>query len=260
MSNVKKGCFIGVGVGPGDPELLTLKAWRLIQSVPVLSYLTNKDGVSQSRDIARLSIESVPNLTGVKEAQKGQQTEIGIYMPMKTDRGAANDAYDQGAARIASCLDAGQDVVFLCEGDPLFYGSFSYLLSRLQERFSCEVVPGITSVNAAAATLLQPLTMLKESFAVINGRHTDEQILSALKQHDALVIMKAGQARPKILNLLAMSGRLADAQYLEYIGRDNQRIVKDVGELSAEVGPYFSLFVVCPKALRNSKPDQGARL
>lgn len=234
--NVVKGRLIGVGVGPGDPELLTVKAWRLIQSADVLSFLTNERGDSQARSIA---IDAI-------DASIGVQKEIPIYMPMLNDRSLANNAYDKGAEKIAKKLDKGLDVIFLCEGDPLFYGSFSYLLERLENQFECQVVPGITSVNAAAASLVQPLTMLKESFSVINGRHTDEQILAALNQHDSLVIMKAGQARPRILALLEQSGRTEDAQYLEYIGRENQQIIADVSELAVVSGPYFSLFVIAP--------------
>ncbi|WP_286239418.1 precorrin-2 C(20)-methyltransferase [Neptuniibacter halophilus] len=232
--NLVKGRFIGVGVGPGDPELLTVKAWRLIQSADVISYLVNDRGDSQARDIASLALESAT----------AAQIEIPVPMPMLTERSAANQAYDQAALEISARLEQGLDVVFLCEGDPLFFGSFSYLLERLQDRFGCEVVPGITSVNAAAATLVQPLTMLKESFAVLSGRHTDAQILHALQQHDSLVIMKAGQARPRILALLQQSGRSGDACYLEYIGRENQRVVTDISELEAKRGPYFSLFVI----------------
>lgn len=233
MSGVA-GRFIGVGVGPGDPELLTLKAWRLIQNAPVLSFLVNDRGRSQAKQIASDAIASAIS----------QQIELPIYVPILLDRDPANEAYDQGASEIAQKLEHGLDVVFVCEGDPLFFGSFAYLLERLQGDFTCQVVPGITSVNAAAATLVQPLTMLQESLAVISGRHTDDQILNALKQHDSLVIMKAGQARPRLLKLLKQSGRSGDAQYLEYIGRDQQRVVNDLSELELESGPYFSLFVI----------------
>ncbi|MGB0732663.1 MAG: SAM-dependent methyltransferase, partial [Pontibacterium sp.] len=204
----------------------------------VISFLVNDRGESQAKHIARQAVQSAP-----KSAK-----EIPIYMPMLTERGKANQAYDQGASEIRTVLEQGKDVLFLCEGDPLFFGSFSYLLERLENAFTCEVIPGITSVNAASATLVSPLTMLKESFAVINGRHTDEQILAALNHHDSVVIMKAGQARPRLLKLLAQSGRSGDAQYLEYIGRENQQIVTDVDKLDAVAGPYFSLFVITRSA------------
>jgi len=228
------GQFFGVGVGPGDPELLTLKAHRLIQTAPVIAYLSNEAGHSQARHIARQSLgerQTVP-------------IEVPVTVPMTRERSAANSAYDTASQTIAKHLESGRNVVFICEGDPLFFGSFTYLLDRLEERFSCEVVAGISSVNAAAAALVKPLTILQESFVVVSGRHSDAQIEQALDSHDSVVIMKAGQARPRILSLLAATGRTHEAHYLEYIGRENERVVRDVSSLANDVGPYFSLFVV----------------
>lgn len=234
VTTPESGTLIGVGVGPGDPELLTLKAFRFIQQAPVISYLCNSEGESQARTIARLAL-----------AERGHRAEdIAIEMPMSTDRRAANRAYDEAADRVLQVLATGRDVVFLCEGDPLFFGSFAYVLERLAGRVPCAVVPGISSVNAAAAQLCQPLTRQSESFAVVSGRHSDADIEAALRQHSSVVIMKAGQARPRILDALVKTGRTGDARYLEYIGRDHQRIETDVNKLSREAGPYFSLFVV----------------
>lgn len=238
--NTVKGKLIGVGVGPGDPELLTIKAHGLIKRAECISYLIGPSGQSQAKQIARFAVSQRANEAG----------EIAISMPMSTDRTQANAAYDEGARRIREQLDTGKDVVFLCEGDPLFFGSFAYLLERLQLEYNCQVVPGISSVHAAAATLVQPLTLLRDSFAVVSGRHTDAQIIQALKSHDAVVIMKAGQSRPRILNLLRGAGRLEDAHYLENIGRADQQIVANVTELEPQTGPYFSLFVVLPSSRR----------
>jgi precorrin-2/cobalt-factor-2 C20-methyltransferase len=105
-------------------------------------------------------------------------------------------------------------------------------------------VPGISSVNAAASALQQPLTLLQESFVVMSGRHTDAQLEQALNTHDSVVIMKAGRARPRILAMLDKTGRTQDANYLAYIGREDQEILTDVSKLANEAGPYFSLFVV----------------
>jgi precorrin-2/cobalt-factor-2 C20-methyltransferase len=226
-----KGKLIGVGVGPGDPELLTLKAYRLIQSAPAVSFIENPQGDSQSKSIAQQAINP-------------QSLQIPVVISMSRDRLSANSAYEQAAITISRQLDQGRDVVFLCEGDPLFYGSFAYLLELLQGDYDCQSVPGISSVFAASSLLCQPLATLKDSFAVLNGRNSDEQILQALAQHDALVIMKAGQARPRILKLLKQAGRIADARYLEYIGRDQQKIVTDVTKLENREGSYFSLFVI----------------
>ena len=233
--------FIGLGVGPGDPELITLKAHRLMQDADVVSYLANEQGSSQARDIAQHSLEG----------SKAGQIEIPVPMPMKNDRTGANQAYDLAADKIRAVIAEGNSqekkVVFLCEGDPLFFGSFSYLLDRLQDEMTCAVVPGISSVHAASSALKLPLSMLKESVAIINGRHSEEKIRQTLQQHDSVIIMKAGPYRPKILAALAETGRSSEANYLEYIGRDEQVIIDDVSQLGDVKGPYFSLFVVLKK-------------
>ena len=241
-----KAQFIGVGVGPGDPELLTLKALRLIQNADVVSYLESKSentnpkskhypqSHSQSKKIATEALATATKI----------QTFIPVIMPMSFDRSVANKVYDDAAIEIQQAINDGKTVVFLCEGDPLFFGSFTYLLERLQANNICQVVPGISSVHAAAAAMQLPLTVLQESFAVVSGRHTSEQLLSALQTHDSVVIMKAGRSRKKILSALAASGRENDATYLEYIGRNNEMIQSDINSLEEEVGPYFSLFVV----------------
>ena len=226
--------FIGVGVGPGDPELITLKAARLIREADVVGYVTNPKGESQARGIA----------ADVLAESKAGQRELPVTLPMTEGREQANQAYDEAASAISAALEAGKQVVFLCEGDPLFFGSFTYLLIRLEGAHDCGVVPGISSVNAASSTLGMPLTVLDESFAVISGRHDEARLKHALDTHDSVVIMKAGQARPRILAALEASGRIADARYLEYIGRENQWVETDVTRLPNEAGPYFSLFVV----------------
>lgn len=256
--------FIGVGVGPGDPELITLKAARYIQQADVISYIANEQGSSQAKTIARMVLGDV----------KKSQDEIPLIMPMSEDRTQANSVYDQAADAIKRVISQGKTVVFLCEGDPLFFGSFTYLLERIQNNVSavakeeekektpslavlddqsfdeqpitCEIVPGISSVHAASSALQIPLTVLTESFTVMSGRHSDEQLLQALRTHDSVVIMKAGRSRQKIIQALHASQRIHEAQYLEYIGRDEQRIEHNVESLRGEAGPYFSLFVITP--------------
>ena len=201
-------------------------------------YLANKEGKSQSRDIAKAHFLG---------ANSGTQIELPIVMPMSDDPRIGSAVYDEAAQLIAGHLANGLQVVFLCEGDPLFFGSFSYLLERLNDQYNCEVIPGIASPNGASARLKKPLTMLTESYAVISGRHTDEHIFNTLKHFESVVIMKAGRARVRLLNLLKETGREQDAHYLEYIGRDNEKIVEDVTSLKKEAGPYFSLFVILSK-------------
>jgi precorrin-2/cobalt-factor-2 C20-methyltransferase len=132
------GTFYGLGVGPGDPELITLKAWRLISQVPVIAYPTANGNESLARSIAAPFIpENV--------------VELAIPVPMRHEKAPAQEAYDRAAQTIGSHLDQGRDVAFLCEGDPLLYGSFAYLLVRLAKTYPTQVVPGISSITACAA-------------------------------------------------------------------------------------------------------------
>ena len=230
----EKATLYGVGVGTGDPELLTLKAARLIRQAPVVAYLVNHQGYSQAKDIARLAFEgALP-----------EQRLLPVVMPMELDRKAANLAYQQAASAIAAELDVGHDVVFLCEGDPLFFGSFAYLLERLQPRYTCQVVPGISTIHTVSAALCAPLTRLRESLAVISGRHEDTFIRQVLEQHDSVVIMKVAGHRQRIKQLLQETGRMQDARYLEYLGRENERIVVDVATLDEQTSVYFSVLLV----------------
>lgn len=234
VSNTAVGTFIGVGVGPGDPELITLKALRAIRGADVISYIANDKGESQAKHIAREALREV----------KPGQLEIPVCMPMCNDRSIANAVYDEAASSIKAHLEKGLNVVFICEGDPLFFGSFTYLLERLEDDFNCQVIPGISSINSASAALQHPLTMLKESLVVVSGRHSETQLREALQQHDSVVIMKAGRSRPRVLSLLRETGRWNEARYLENIGRPGELVIEDMDQMADEPGPYFSLFIV----------------
>lgn len=226
--------FIGVGVGPGDPELITLKAARYIQQADVISFIANSKGDSQAKTIAQDVIDDA----------KASVEFLPVVMPMCDDRSIANAVYDEAVEKIKTYIQQGKQVVFICEGDPLFFGSFTYLLTRLRDDYRFAVVPGISSVHAASAQIAEPLTVLKESYAVISGRHTEQQMTQCLNDYDTVVIMKAGKSRPKILSALATSGRTAEAKYLEYVGRQGELIVTDVTQLENTAGPYFSLFII----------------
>lgn len=224
------GTLYGVGVGPGDPELLTLKAVRVIQTVPVVAYPANSQGYSQARAIA------APWLTG--------QREIPISMPFQTDRGPANQAYDQAATLLREILAAGESVAVLCEGDPLFFGSFSYLYQRLADAFPGIVIPGITSVSAATAVTELSLATGHERIAIIPATAREDAIRQALTDYDSIAIIKPGRHRPRIVELLEETGRAADALYVEQATRQDQRIIADLGAVPRTPGPYFALFLI----------------
>ncbi|MBX2878676.1 MAG: precorrin-2 C(20)-methyltransferase [Granulosicoccus sp.] len=240
------GTLYGVGVGPGDPELLTLKAHRLIQEAPVIAYLTSRGEQSMARSIAQHSLE-VSKVAG--------RQEIAIAMPMVKDRTRANRVYDQAAIDIQKALDQGKDVVFLCEGDPFFYGSFAYVYERLVTEYPVQVVPGITSIQASSAIVGKPLAMLTERFVVLSGRHSDDQILTALRDFQSVAIMKPGSQRQRLLELIDQAGRIDDGCYIEYAGHAAQQVVHDLRELTGDTGPYFSLFLLHAKR-DTRRPEQ----
>ena len=224
------GTLYGVGVGPGDPELLTLKAVRILQSVPVVAYPATPQGSAQARAIAAAWLNG--------------QREIPIVMPCMLDRGPVNQGYDEAAITIAEELAAGRDVAVLCEGDPLFYGSFSYLLHRLGGQFPGVVIPGINSVSAAAAAAALPLITGEQRLTVIPATAGDDAIRQALLNSDSVAILKPGRHRPRLLALLRETGRAADVIYIEQASRPEQRIISRFEEIPATPGPYFALFLV----------------
>ena len=238
MSPSNPGTLYGVGVGPGDPELLTLKAHRLIQESPVIAYLISRENKSMARSIAQHSLDT---------ARGSEKQEIPIAMPMAKDRTRANSVYDQATTDIQTALDEGKDVVFLCEGDPFFFGSFAYIYERLIPDCNVQVVPGITSIQASSAISGRPLAMLTEQLAILSGRHSDNQISTALREFQSVAIMKPGSQRQRLLQLIDQAGRTDDGCYIEYAGHADQKIVHDLRQLDESSGPYFSLFLLHAK-------------
>ena len=234
-SSQSRGVFYGVGVGPGDPELMTMKAVRLVQQCDLVTYLSNDNGNSMARDIAA---------TALSDSNNPNQQEAAIVMPMCESREVANTVYDEAARLIASHLDKGEQVAFLCQGDPFLFGSFAYLYDRLADNYQVEIVPGISSINASAALSGKPIGLLAENIAIVSGRRPNDDILQTLKQFDNVAIMKPGRRRAELLEIIEQANRLDDCCYIEYAGHENQRIVHDVRTLDAQTGPYFSLFLI----------------
>jgi precorrin-2 C20-methyltransferase/precorrin-3B C17-methyltransferase len=229
------GRLYAVGVGPGDPELLTLKAARLIRAAEVVAYHSGTHG----RSIARAIVADLVGPDVIEELLDYPVTtgaEIDYYE--KVGR-----FYDASAARLAAHLDAGRDVVVLAEGDPLFYSSFSYLHDRLAERFGCEVVPGVTSISAASVAAATPLVRHEDVLTVLPGTLPVAELARRLADTQAAVIMKLGRTFPAVLEALRLSGRLADARYVERASTGAER-VGSVLDVDPESVPYFSVIIV----------------
>jgi precorrin-2/cobalt-factor-2 C20-methyltransferase len=161
-----------------------------------------------------------------------------------TDREPVNRSYDEAAAKLAEELAKGRDVAILCEGDPLFYGSFSYLFQRLSDRFPCVIVPGISSLHAAAAVTGLPLATGNDRLAVIPATVGEETLRKALSEYDSIAILKPGRQRPRLLELLRETDRAGEAVYVEQATRADQLIIRNLSDLPATPGPYFALFLI----------------
>ncbi len=223
------GTLYGVGLGPGDPDLITLKAARLIEGASVIAYPTLAGGDSFARAIAAgLISENVQ--------------EIRMDVPMTTDRAPAQAAYDAGAAEIATVLDQGQDVVCLCEGDPFFYGSFMYIHARLAERYDVQVVPGVTSVTACAAVSGRPLVARNERLTVLPGPMDEATLRERIAGAEAVAIMKVGRHLSKIRGVIEDLGLTASASYIERATLAEQ-VVLPLSE-APEKAPYFSMILL----------------
>lgn len=223
------GTVYGIGLGPGDPELITRKAARLIESASVIAYPSLAGGESFARSIAA---ELIP------EAAQ----EIRIDVPMTVERAPAQAAYDRAAEEIAALLAQGQDVVVLCEGDPLFYGSFMYLYARLSPDYPVEIIPGVTSVTACAARGSLPLVARNEVLTVLPGPLPDDALRDHLETADTLVLMKVGRHLSRLKALLHETGNLARALYVERATLGNEKVMP-LAE-TGESAPYFSMILI----------------
>ncbi|SEW38439.1 precorrin-2/cobalt-factor-2 C20-methyltransferase [Cognatiyoonia koreensis] len=226
---VQAGKLYGVGLGPGDPDLITRKAARLIETAKVIAYPTLAGSDSFARAIA---VDLIP----------ADVREIVMDVPMSVERGPAQSAYDAGAAAIAAALENGDDVVCLCEGDPFFYGSFMYLHARLSERFVCEVVPGVTSVTACAARAAMPLAARNERVTILPGPLPEEELRSRIEGAESVVIMKVGRHLEKIRQVIDALGLTHDATYVERATLPDE-IVLPLSE-APETAPYFSMILL----------------
>ncbi|GAA1579908.1 precorrin-2 C(20)-methyltransferase [Actinoplanes couchii] len=231
----KTGRLYGVGLGPGDPELVTVKAARLIGSADVIAYHAARHGRSNARAIAAGYLRD------------GQIEEALIY-PVTTGttdhpggyQGAIDEFYEESAARLAAHLDAGRDVVVLAEGDPFFYGSYMHMHKRLAGRYEATVVPGVTSVSAASAVLGRPLMERDEVLTVLPGTLAPEDLAARLAGTDSAAVMKLGRTFTGVRDALEQAGRLDDAWYVERATTGQERSLP-LREVDPATVPYFSL-------------------
>ena len=238
------GRLIGVGLGPGDPELLTVKAVRVLEQAPVVSYFAKRG----NRGVARIIAERwMP--AGVEE--------LPLYYPVTTEvpfddpvyAAKLSAFYAEATDLLGGRLAEGRDIALLCEGDPLFFGSFMHLYVRLRERFPCAIVPGVTGMSGCWTAAGEPMTWGDDVLTIVPGTLAADALRHHLGRADAAVVMKLGRNLPKVRAALAALGLLDRAIYVER-GTMAAEVVIPLRDRSDDAAPYFSIVLV---------PGQGRR-
>ena len=235
---MEQGRLLGLGVGPGDPELITLKALRCLRAAPVVAYYIGKEKRGNA-------------LTTVESYLRPDQIRLPLVYPVTGKKpappydyeGAMRAFYDEAARRVAAYLEAGRDVATVCEGDPFFYGSFMYLHDRLADRFETQVVPGVCSVLASASVLRTPLVYRDQRLQILAGTLPEEALTEMLRGIEAAAIMKLGSNFEKVRRVIFKLGLQARAFYVERATMDGERILP-IAEIDPETVPYFSMVLI----------------
>lgn len=238
-AETKTGCLWGVGVGPGDPELMTLKAARILGTTRLIAFFAKQGRAGNARSIAASLL-------------RADAEELRLEYPFTTEV-ALNDPryhldmdafYDGAAERIAGRLAAGEDVAVLCEGDPFFYGSYMYLHDRLASRFPVRVIAGVTGMSGCWTAAGAPITHGDDILSVLPGTLPEEALAQKLAAADAVVVMKVGRNLPKIRRALAAAGQLERALYVERGTMAGERIERLAERDEAAETPYFAIVLV----------------
>jgi precorrin-2/cobalt-factor-2 C20-methyltransferase len=243
-ATVTTGTLHGVGLGPGDPELVTVKAVRLIEAAPVIAYFAKAGRRGNARAI-------------VDPWLRPHHAELPLFYPVTveipfSDPGYVSQLggfYDAAAEAVAARLTAGEDVALLCEGDPLFYGSFMHLFVRLRDRFRTTICPGVTGMSGCWTAAGMPVTWGDDVLTVLPGTLSREALAERLAGTDAAVFMKLGQNFPKVRAVLAEAGLLDRAVYVERGTMPGEKVMP-LTQKTDDEAPYFSIVIV---------PGQGRR-
>ncbi|MEV6007381.1 precorrin-2 C(20)-methyltransferase [Streptomyces sp. NPDC051976] len=246
------GKLYGVGLGPGDPSLMTVRAVEVIAEADVIAYHSARHGRSIARSIAARHLRE-------------DHVEEPLVYPVTTEttdhpggyKGAMEEFYAEASARLAAHLDAGRTVAVLAEGDPLFYGSYMHMHKRLAGRYDTEVIPGVTSVSAAAARLGAPLAEGEEVLTILPGTLPEEELTARLAATDVAVVMKLGRTFGKVRRALEGSGRLGQARYVERASMSGERIA-ELADVDEESVPYFAVAVL-PSQVDAERPAARER-
>ena len=232
------GRLIAIGVGPGDPELMTLKAVRKLASADVVAYFAKAGNGSNARRIAAAHLPP-----GVEELPLDYPVTTEIPRHDAAYQAAICDFFDTAAQQVADRLDAGRTVAVIAEGDPLFYGSYMHLHVRLADRYAAEIGPGITGMSGCWSAVATPIAQGDDVFAVLLGTLPEAELERRLADADAAVVMKLGRHLAKVRRALARTGRLDRAIYVER-GTMEKAQMLPLADKPDDEAPYFSMVLV----------------
>lgn len=224
------GILYGVGVGPGDPSLLTLSAIQCIETADAVAYPCLEGTASFARHV-------------VENYLKSDQEEIPIIIPMKQDPEPAQLAYDQAAEHLFTRIKKGKNVAVLCEGDPFFYGSFQFLFYRLAKKCSVKIIPGVSSLMSCAASLALPLAARNDVLSVLPAPLPNTVLQACLNVADTAAIIKLGRHFSRIKDLLSSLNLDQSAYYIERSSLPNEKI-EQLENIDPSKVPYFSMILV----------------
>jgi len=236
------GTLIGVGVGPGDPDLLTLKALHALKSADVVAHFAKAGNASNARAVVAQFL-----LPGV--------TELPLLYPVTTEKPTGDSAYraaiqgffDEAAGAVAVHLDAGRSVAVLSEGDPLFFGSYMHLHVRLMQRYTTQVIPGVTAMSGCWSAAGLALAQGDDVLTVMPATLSESELIRRFQQNDPTVVMKVGRNLSKVRRALAVANRLESATYVERGTMDNEQKMP-LAQKADDSAPYFAVVLVAGRA------------
>ena len=232
------GTIYGIGLGPGDQELMSVKTDRLLRNARHVAYFRKAGRKGQARQIVE---GMIPEGAVEFPMEYPVTTEIPLHDPRYNE--ALSSFYKEVTDHLIELAQAGEDVVVLCEGDPFFYGSFMHVYARVKDVVPVEVVPAITGMSGAWTATGAPITWGDDVLTVIMGTHSEDKLVEHITATDALVIMKIGTNFDKVVRALKSGGKYEDAYIVQYATMPNQSVTK-LSEMTDKVTPYFSIIIV----------------
>jgi len=235
---MKLGTLYGVGLGPGNPDLMSVRADRLVRGAKHVAFFRKAGRKGQARQIVDGMID-------------GQSIEFPMEYPVTTEIPLTDPRYNEilsgfyesCTSHLFDLLQSGEDVIVLCEGDPFFYGSFMHLFTRLKDRVTVEVVPAITGMSGAWTATGAPITWGDDVLTVLAGTLSEDELSKRMAQTDALVVMKIGRNIDKIRSALKTAGKYSDAWLIEYATMPKQTVAK-LADVKDGITPYFAIIIV----------------